>query len=252
MTIIPAIDLKDGKCVNRFPTFLDGKGIPFANPVKMAKLWRIQNACSLWIYDHDADAGNPEVNRGIIAKMCKTLDIPIVVAGGISDLEEVQALRDIGVFRVMMSESPVETPEIVSEAIARFGASHIGVYARIFEGKIYAHQSQQDPIAFAQNLEARRCLRLMLTIEESIGGEAILDPSLLSELGNTVRRMKIGLVGGIHTLAHLQTAAKLPQRVDVAIIGRALYDGRFPCQKFWAWHQKEQLDLDCYSTATLR
>jgi phosphoribosylformimino-5-aminoimidazole carboxamide ribotide isomerase len=252
MTIIPAIDLKDGKCVNRFPNFLDGKGIPFSNPLKMAKLWRIQNACSLWIYDHDAAAGNPETNEAVIAEICASLDIPIGIAGGFSTLASVRKLRKLGIFRVMMSESPVQNPEIFPEAVAEFGATHLGVYARIFEGKVYAETTQQDPIAFAKALETQKCLRLMLTVEETKGGEALLDVPLFTALGNEVRRMKVGTVGGIHNLANLQAAAKLPRNVDIAVVGRALYDGRFPCQKFWAWHQKENLDLDCYSTAVLR
>lgn len=252
MILIPAIDLKDGKCVNRFPSFLDGAGIPFADPIKMAKLWRIQNACSIWIYDHDADAGNTEVNQEIIAKICAELDIPIGVAGGFSTLESVRMLRKNGVFRVLMSESPVETPEIVADAISEFGSSHIGVYARVFEGKVYAYETQRDPFKFAQHLENLKCARLMLTVEETKGGEALLDVPLFTALGMQVKRMKIGTVGGIHNLENLQSAAKLPPRVDIAVVGRALYDGRFPCQKFWAWHQKENLDLNRYSTAVLR
>jgi phosphoribosylformimino-5-aminoimidazole carboxamide ribotide isomerase len=71
-------------------------------------------------------------------------------------------------------------------------------------------------------------------------------------LGSRLKSARITASGGIGGYTDLLGIASLQAyRVDSVIVGRALYENKFPCQQFWCWHKKELVDLDCFSTAAL-
>ena len=85
MLVIPAIDLRAGRCVRLYQGEYERETIYFEDPVKMAKLWRVQNAKVLHVVDLDAAKGEesgPD-NRSVIHAICENLDIPVQLGGGI-------------------------------------------------------------------------------------------------------------------------------------------------------------------------
>src|SRR5690606_18366535 len=81
--VIPAIDLRRGQCVRLYQGSYSKETVYFDDPVKMAKLWRVQNARTLHLVDLDAARGDHDNNRKQIAAICAALDIPVQLGGGV-------------------------------------------------------------------------------------------------------------------------------------------------------------------------
>ncbi|MGB8247134.1 MAG: HisA/HisF-related TIM barrel protein, partial [Chlorobium sp.] len=110
MLIIPAIDIKDGKCVRLTRGDFNQQKIYLDNPRDMAIIWRKQNAKMLHIVDLDAALTGEMVNFERIKEIVEELDIPIQVGGGIRSVEAVKRYLDIGVGRVVIGSAAVTNP----------------------------------------------------------------------------------------------------------------------------------------------
>ncbi len=254
--VIPAIDLRDGKCVRLYQGSYEKETVYFEDPVKMAKLWRIQNARVVHVVDLDAARGDGENNREVIEEIAHVLDIPIQVGGGVRRLEDIEALLEAGVYRVILGTSAVRDPDMVSEAIKRFNSSRVvvGIDARDGEVRVdgWTEGSGIDSIDLALDMERRGVRRIIYT---DIGRDGTLQgPNVPAyrKLGRSLKHAQITASGGIGQYQDLLRIKELKAyRVDSVIVGRALYENRFPCQQFWCWNYKNEVDLDAYSSAPI-
>ena len=254
--VIPAIDLRGGRCVRLHQGSYDDETVYFDDPVKMAKLWRVQNARVLHVVDLDAARGDSDNNRDVIARMCDALDIPIQLGGGIRSMEQLEKVFDMGVYRVVIGTAAVRNPDFVSEAIERYSCSRIvvGIDARDGEARVegWTEGSGVDATELALEMEDRGVRRIVYTDISRDGTLQGLNVDAYRRLGQHLSKMKITASGGVSDhgdLLHLE--ALEPYGVDSVIIGKALYENKFPCQQFWCWHDKESVDLDRFSTAQL-
>ncbi len=255
--VIPAIDLRGEQCVRLYQGKYEKEKVYFDDPVKMAKLWRIQNAKVLHVVDLDAAKGRSENNREVIHEICSELDIPVQVGGGIRTMADIDRAIDAGVYRVIIGTAAIQNPDLVSEAIEKHGASKIvvGIDARDGETRIqgWTEGSGIDAIPFALDMEARGCRRIVYTDIARDGTMEGPNMEAYREMGSRLKRTKITASGGVGNHLHLTALNDLiPYRVDSVIVGRALYENVFPCQKFWCWNIKEEVDLSRFSTATLK
>jgi phosphoribosylformimino-5-aminoimidazole carboxamide ribotide isomerase len=261
MLVIPAIDLRGGRCVRLYQGSYERETVYFDDPVKMAKLWRVQNTRVLHVVDLDAARGGSpdgtEHNRSVIAQICETLDIPVQVGGGIRTLDDIQAMLDLGVYRVVLGTAAVRNPDLVSEAIERHSCSRVVVGIDAKDGEVrvegWTEGSGLDAVTFAQDMEQRGVRRFVYTDISRDGTLEGPNVDAYRELGKHLERAHItasGGIGGYRDLLRLRETASYG--VDSVIIGRALYENKFPCQQFWCWNRKEDVDLDHYSTAKLR
>jgi len=255
--VIPAIDLRDGRCVQLHQGDYDEETVYFDDPVKMAKLWRVQNARTLHIVDLDAARGDENNNRPVIRKICDALDIPIQLGGGIRSLEQIEEALEMGVYRVILGTAAVRNPDLVEEAIDRFSSNRIvvGIDARDGEVRVqgWTEGSGLDAVEFAKDMEERGVRRIVYTDISRDGTMSGPNVDAYRTMGTHLSKAKItasGGVGGYDDLLSIQTLQ--PYGVDSVIVGTALYENRFPCQQFWAWHEKDEVDLDTFSTAALR
>jgi len=256
LLVIPAIDLRGGCCVRLYQGSYEKEQVYYEDPVKMARLWRIQNAKVLHVVDLDAARGGTEDNKRVIHEICEALDIPVQVGGGIRTMTDIENAFEAGVYRVILGTSAIREPELVSEAIARFGSSRIvvGIDARDGEVRVdgWTEGSGEDAVEFALQMEAAGCCRIVYT---DISRDGTLEgPNLdaYRELGTRLTKARITASGGIGDYKDLLAVASLaPYRVDSVIVGRALYENRFPCQQFWCWNNKEIVDLERFSTARI-
>ena len=107
--VIPAIDLRGGQCVRLLQGSYARETVYFDDPVKMAKLWRVQNARVLHVVDLDAARSAETGNREIIREICSSLDIPVQVGGGIRTTDDIRE----GLLRLrsfMTERGTVESP----------------------------------------------------------------------------------------------------------------------------------------------
>ena len=256
--VIPAIDLRDGRCVQLHQGDYDDETVYFDDPVKMAKLWRVQNARTLHIVDLDAARGDEENNnRDVIRDICEVLDIPIQLGGGIRSMTDIENALDMGVYRVILGTAAVRNPDLVEAAIDRFSAQRVvvGLDARDGEVRVqgWTEGSGLDAVEFALEMEARGVRRFVYTDISRDGTMEGPNIEAYRALGRALSDAKVtasGGVGAYEDLLSIQTLS--PYGVDSVIVGTALYENRFPCQQFWAWHEKDEVDLDTFSTAPLR
>ena len=260
MLIIPAIDLKGGRCVRLYQGSYEKETVYFEDPVLMARLWRVQNAKILHLVDLDAARGDLEasrINRDAVSKICQVLDIPVQLGGGIRTLEDIEAALACGVYRVILGTAAVKEPDLVSEAIARFGAHRVVVGIDARDGEVrtdgWTSGSGLDAVELALEMERRGCRRIVYT---DIGRDGTLEgPSVdaYRTLGERLSKTCITASGGVGGYRDLMALVPLkPLCVDSVIVGRALYENKFPCQKIWCWNDLEHVDLDTFSTARLK
>ena len=255
--VIPAIDLLGGQCVRLLQGSYEHETVYYDDPVKMAKLWRIQNARVLHVVDLDAARGGSEDradNRHEIARICEALDIPVQVGGGMRTMDDIQAA--LGVYRVVLGTAAVRNPDLVSEAVARFSCSKVvvGIDAKDGEVRIegWTEGSGLDAVDLALDMEERGIRRIIYTDITRDGTMQGPNVEAYQNLGQHLKKARITASGGVGNYEDLmQIKALKPYHVDSIIIGRALYENKFPCQKLWCWHYKEQLNLNQYSSARL-
>lgn len=257
--VIPAIDLRGKRCVRLHQGAYERETVYFDDPVQMARLWRVMNAKTLHVVDLDAArGGSPDCadNRDVIRCITEELDIPVQVGGGIRTMEDIEQTLDAGAYRVILGTAAVRDPDLVEAAVARFGCSRVAVGIDAKDGEVrvegWLEGSGVDAVDLALDLEARGCRRFIYT---DIARDGTLEgPNLdaYRALGERLEKARItasGGVGGYRDLLALSTLADY--RVDSVIVGKALYENRFPCQQFWCWHRKEDVDLVQVSTARL-
>ena len=131
MIVIPAIDLKDGKCVRLEQGLMERDTVYSDNPAATARRWQEEGGELLHIVDLDgAFAGVPK-NRGAIEQIVKAIDIPAQLGGGIRDLATIEAYLSLGLTRVIIGTAAQRTPELVTEACRRFpGQIVVGIDAK--------------------------------------------------------------------------------------------------------------------------
>lgn len=257
MVVIPAIDLRGGNCVRLHQGSYAEETVYFSDPVKMAKLWRVQNAPIIHLVDLDAALGGSDDNRAVIADIAEALDIPVQLGGGIRTMDDIRAAIGLGVYRVILGTAAVRHPDLVSEAVAEFGCSRVvvGIDARDGEVRVqgWTEGSGLDAIAMAQDMERRGIRRIIYTDISRDGTLAGPNIQAYRTLGDHLTKCRLTASGGVGDYQDLIALAQLPpKKVDSVIVGRALYENKFACQDLWCMNRKDDVDLDCFSTATLR
>jgi phosphoribosylformimino-5-aminoimidazole carboxamide ribotide isomerase len=235
LLIIPAIEIKDGKCVQMVQG-VDGAAYS-DDPIEMAKLWRKENAKTLHITDVDGAMEGRLVNLEVIERLVKTVDIPVELGGGLRTIEEVQRAFDIGIYRVVISTMVIEQPDEAKRALATFGARKIvlGIDAEngFVQMKGWKENSGLTAITVALNAKQLGFQRIVYTDILRLGtmrGPNLDAIKMLAEKTG----MRITAAGGISGLEDLLQLQDLePLGVDSVVIGRALYENKFSCQGIW-------------------
>ena len=225
MEIIPAVDLRNGKCVRLYQGDYDMETVFSDEPLEMALKWQSLGATRLHIVDLDAAASGELHNLKTVTQIASALLIPVQVGGGIRQLETIERMFKLGVDRVVLGTAAVENRELVREACRRFGQSVIiGIDTR--EGSLAIHGWRQETelkaIEFARSMVKLGAKRFIYT---DIGRDGTLTEPNFSAIFEMVDDTRFPVIasGGISSLIHLRVLKKLG--VEGAIIGKALYTG---------------------------
>ena len=253
MLIIPAIDIKDGKCVRLTRGDFSKKKIYLDNPLDMAIIWRKQNAKMLHVVDLDAALTGDMVNFEKIREIVVNLDIPVQVGGGIRSLDAVKRYLDIGVGRVVIGSAAVTNPKLVEELLKIYRPSQIvvGIDAEDGVPKIKGWTECSGLKDFELGLRMKA-----MGIERVIYTDITRDGMMQGFGYESTKRfaektgMKITASGGVTNTGDLRRLDELKScGVDSVIIGKALYENNFPCQQLW-YNYEEGICLDHnFSTA---
>lgn len=253
MLIIPAIDIKDGKCVRLTRGDFSQKKIYLDNPRDMAIIWRKQNAKMLHIVDLDAALTGELVNFEKIREIVTEVDIPVQVGGGIRSAEAVKRYLDIGVARVVIGSAAVTNPKLVSELLKTYSPSQVvvGIDAENGVPKIkgWTESSGLKDYDLALQMKAMGIERVIytdITRDGMMQGFGYESTKRFAEKAG----MKITASGGVTSSEDMKKLDELKSYgVDSVIIGKALYECNFPCQELWYTYE-EGICLDHnFSTA---
>src|SRR5918998_5695550 len=142
MQIIPAIDIKDGRCVRLYQGDYERMTVFANDPVAMAQRWAELGAERLHVVDLDgAKVGRPS-NAQIVFAIVRAVDIPVELGGGLRDLSSVEAALNLGVDRAILGTAAVSEPDLIEALVAQYGGRvAVGVDAR--HGWVAAHGWQE-------------------------------------------------------------------------------------------------------------
>ena len=235
LLIIPAIEIKGGRCVQMVQGV---EGFAYSDdPVEMARLWRKENAKSLHVTDVDGAIAGRLVNLDVIKRMVAAVDIPIELGGGLRTFDDVKSAFDLGVYRVVISTMIIENPDEAKKVLDAFGKSKVVLGIDANNGIVATHgwaeSSGLTALTVALNAKAMGFSRIHYTDITADGTLRGVNLKILTQLAATsgMRVTSSGGVGGLDDLLKIQELEKLG--VDSVVIGRALYQNRFSCQKVW-------------------
>jgi phosphoribosylformimino-5-aminoimidazole carboxamide ribotide isomerase len=230
LTLYPAIDLKDGQCVRLKRGEMDQATVYSADPGGQARAW--QDAGFAWLHVVDlngAFAGKP-VNADAVRSILASTARPVQLGGGIRDIAGIEAWLEAGVTRVILGSAAAKNPPLVLEACRLFpGRIAVGIDAR--DGFVATEGWAEVSTIPAPDLGLRfEDAGVSAIIYTDIGRDGMLTGLNLEQTVGLAERLTTpviasGGVGSLDDLIALRTAAR-GTRIEGAIVGRALYDGR--------------------------
>lgn len=230
MIVIPAIDLRAGKCVRLRQGDYSQETVYDEDPLNIARRFEDEGAALFHMVDLDgARSGVPE-NLGIVERVAKTVGIPVQYGGGVRTLEIAKRAIDAGVHRVIVGTKLIESPEFAESVFFALGESAAaGIDAR--DGRVAvagwtetSEISAEDLAVRMESLGARRFVVTDIARDGELQGPNL---DFLRRLASVVRA-KVIASGGVSSLHDIRALAalKLPN-LEGAIVGKALYEGRF-------------------------
>ena len=229
MLLIPAIDLKDGKCVRLRQGRMEDETVFGDDPVAVAERWVEAGARRLHMVDlNGAFAGKP-VNAAAIRAVAGAFpDLPIQVGGGIRDEETVQAYLDAGVQFTIIGTAAVSAPHFVNDLCAEF-PGHIIVGLDAKDGKVaidgWSKLSHHPVIDMAQRFENDGVEAIVFT---DIGRDGMMSGVNIESTVELAQAIRIPVIasGGITNIDDIQTLCSVADEgIMGAITGRAIYEG---------------------------
>jgi 1-(5-phosphoribosyl)-5-[(5-phosphoribosylamino)methylideneamino] imidazole-4-carboxamide isomerase/N-(5'phosphoribosyl)anthranilate isomerase len=231
-TLLPAVDVRDGKAVRLFQG-RSGTETGYGDPLEAALAW--QNAGAEWVHlvDLDAAFGTGD-NRSLLADIVARLDIQVELTGGIRDDQSLSAALATGCARVNLGTAAVTNPSWCTDVIASHGAQvAVGLDVRPDGSGGWRVATKGwtedggDLWTVLERLESDGCARYVVT---DVSKDGTLKGPNLDLLRDVCERAKAPVVasGGVSSLDDLRALAGLaPLGVEGAIIGKALYAGAF-------------------------
>jgi phosphoribosylformimino-5-aminoimidazole carboxamide ribotide isomerase len=238
LLVIPAIDIKNGKCVRTV------QGIPELdcyeygnNPVEMAKIWRAENAKMIHVKDFDGAHEQSKRNIKVIEEICSSVVIPVEFAGGIRSLKDADEIMKTGVIRLAINTMAIENIQEFLKVFEKYGPSKIVISLDVLgEELLIKGRSSKTGIiyrTFSKEMVEFGVNRFIVCDITRNGTQTGPNISLSKEIAE-LTGAKVTHAGGIRNKDELMDIQKLiPVGVDSVIVGRALYENRFPCQKLW-------------------
>ncbi len=229
LLIIPAIDLKDGKCVRLRQGRMEDSTVFSDDPAAMAKRWVEAGARRLHIVDlNGAHAGRP-INARVIETIATEFpEVPIQVGGGIRDADTIQAYLDAGVRYVIVGTKAVTAPHFVGDVCAEF-PGHVIVALDAKDGKVaidgWSKLSGHDVIDLAQRYQNDGVEAIIYT---DIGRDGMMTGVNIEATTRLADAVSIPVIasGGINDLSDIRKlCAVMDAGIMGAITGRALYEG---------------------------
>lgn len=255
LLIIPSIDLVDGECARRImgePGTEQLYAEISGHPVELAQLWRRENAKCIHVTDIDSFMYRDcKHNLETVWQMQRAVDVPIEFVSFQTFTKPLIELLELGVYRVAVNASLYTEPEMVREMIDKYGVGRIVFGVRAHSGMVdlgptVGMVSDEEFILAAHKIGGTRAIYSESDWEGALTGEDITTIQRIA----AVAPMRFTMAGGIASPEHLWDLQEhAPRNVDSVVIGRAMFENRFPCQKIWRMVEA-RLEPDIHKNAS--
>ncbi len=228
MTIYPAIDIKDGRCVRLLRgDFNEVKD--YGDPFEWAQKWENEGAKYLHLVDLDAALTGQSNNLEIIKKICLNVKIPVQLGGGVRTKDDVKIrLLDLGISRIIVGTQAVENPDFVSWIRGKFDTDQVVVGIDAKDGKVltrgWVEESEKESVELAREMQK---LGISSFVYTDVSKDGAMEGPNLEKTEELVKATWADVIasGGISSLQDI-TNVKSTGACGV-IVGKALYEGAF-------------------------
>ncbi len=236
--VIPSIDIFNGKTVRVVQGIAELCCKEYGDdPVEMAMIWRAENAKALHVVDFNAAHEHSHVNFEIIRTLCSSVIIPVEMGGGIRTHEDAKQAFDLGVARIVVGTMALENPSEFKKILEEFTPNKVVAAIDVVNNEVvirgrnvHTGINVQDYATKLKEYGAKRFIVTDVTTNGMLTGPNISLSKRVAEI-TECKVTHSGGIGDYQDLIKLQKEAD--QYVDSVIIGRALYENKFPCQKIW-------------------
>lgn len=225
--VIPAIDLRGGRCVRLLQGDYARETAYSDDPVNVARRWAELGAPRIHVVDLDGAKHGAPAQSEVMAAICAAVPVPVEVSGGMRKLEHIEAALAYGAGRVQLGSVAVKDPALVREAVQRFpGAIVVSIDAR--EGMVqtdgWLESSTVRAVDLAREMAVAGVPRIMFT---DIGRDGMLSEPNYAAYEELLGAVSCPVVasGGVSEVGHLARLARLG--CEGSIVGKALYEGMF-------------------------
>jgi phosphoribosylformimino-5-aminoimidazole carboxamide ribotide isomerase len=230
MIILPAIDLKDGKCVRLRQGRAEDMTVYSDDPVAQALEWKRQGADELHVVDLDgAFQGEPQ-HAEVIARIVRAVGIPVEIGGGLRTDAHVERLLAAGAARAIIGTRALESVDALAALVRRFGgAVAVGIDARdgFVQVKGWVETTGTRATELARQVESAGVRTLIYTDTATDGMLGGPNLSAMRELCRAVPSCRVIASGGVSAPEHVEALKALGcANLYGAIVGKALYDGK--------------------------
>lgn len=228
MIIIPAIDIKNGKCVRLLQGRMDAETVFSDDPAAMARRWEKEGAQLIHVVDLDGAVEKKPRNLETIRRILKAVRVPVQVGGGIRSLETLAMYADLGVHRMVIGTEAIRNPEMVRTACRAF-PQHIVVGIDAKDGKVaiegWTETTEETAAALARKFEDDGVAAINFT---DIHRDGMQTGPNIEETRRLAEAIRIPVIasGGVSSIDDIRRLLPLaPAGVAGVITGRALYSG---------------------------
>jgi phosphoribosylformimino-5-aminoimidazole carboxamide ribotide isomerase len=229
--VIPAVDMKDGKCVQLVQGVPGSEIISLNDPFAVALDWIDKGAKTLHLVDLDGAIEGKRKNAQIVEKIvksCKEKGVSIQVGGGIRNFEDAAALLKLGVSRVILGTAALQDPELIKLLADAFGIEFVTVALDAKNGRIsikgWTEECAQTPVEMGRKFEELGAGSLLFTNIDTEGLMKGVNPIPTKELVESVS-IPVIASGGVSSLQDLRILKETG--AAGVVIGSALYTGKF-------------------------
>ncbi|RDV84835.1 1-(5-phosphoribosyl)-5-[(5-phosphoribosylamino)methylideneamino]imidazole-4-carboxamide isomerase [Ammonifex thiophilus] len=231
MLVIPAIDLKGGRCVR----LVEGKAalevVYSSDPVEVALSFQAAGAKWLHVVDLDGAFRGEPANLDAMAAIIRAVSIPVQVGGGIRSRETAEKIFALGAARIILGTAAVREKGLLQELLNSFGKDRIAVSVDAREGRVavkgWEEVTMVDALTFGRELRLLGVTRVIFTDIKRDGTLKGPNVAAVAEFARFNPGLRVIASGGVSRLEDLMDLKKLaPLGVEGVIVGKALYDGR--------------------------
>ncbi len=243
MLIIPAIDIRGGKCVRLFQGDYGKETLYADDPVEMARRWIAEGAAFLHLVDLDGAREGAPRNREVIGRILKASTVPVQIGGGIRSLADIEGYFSSGAERIILGTAAYGDPALLAEACRRWpGRIAVDIAVRGGNAAVsgWARETDMPALMLAKNCASLGASWAVYTDILRDGAQKGIN---VEGTRNFARALRIPVIasGGVSTIDDIASLLPLePDGVRAVIVGRALYAGTLDLREAISLTKKEK------------